>query len=240
MKSRFTILLPFLLLCETGSSYASDRAKAIVQATAQETIEQRFPDDAHRLEVRVIRTSGEWDEEKDLRLLFPSGEELPRAHTQVRILTGSDIDGWQENGWAYLYVAHFDSVAMSGTTLLKNERIDPSWISYSWIETTNFHGKPLRPRDIVLLLKEGDIFASRAIKEGKVLRRNDVRSAYAADTGDAVYMSYRRGRINLTVPCQAREPGSQGDVIRLYSTETQTNYRARLTGPGTAEWVETR
>ena len=57
--------------------------------------------------------------------------------------------------------------------------------------------------------------------------------------GDPVLMAYARGIITLKLNCKAREPGAVGDEIRLYAPNTDTTYRARLTAPGQAEWIET-
>ncbi|MEX1055510.1 MAG: flagella basal body P-ring formation protein FlgA, partial [Rhodothermales bacterium] len=61
----------------------------------------------------------------------------------------------------------------------------------------------------------------------------------AAETGDHVTLNYRRGAVQLRLTCKARESGAVGDVIRVYSDDTRSMYRARLTARGKADWIST-
>ena len=85
----------------------------------------------------------------------------------------------------------------------------------------------------------GPLFATRHLREGRTLRRGDLRAAFTADIGDAVTMRYRRGGLALDLRGQAREAGHVGDAIRLHVPDTNTTYRARLTAAGEADWIET-
>ncbi|MCH8962784.1 MAG: flagella basal body P-ring formation protein FlgA, partial [Bacteroidetes bacterium] len=141
--------------------------------------------------------------------------------------------------WALLYVAHFDSVVIARATMPSGDEVILATASIAWMETTTFRGAPLRPDELRALIQEGALFATRTIREGRVLRHADVRRAYAAETGATVMMRYRRGRLQFDLSCKARQAGHLDDAIRLYSSETGKTYRARLTGPGAAEWIET-
>ena len=52
-------------------------------------------------------------------------------------------------------------------------------------------------------------------------------------------MRFERSGLHLNLTCKARETGHVDDEIRLYSTDTGKTYRARLTAPGAATWIET-
>ena len=52
-------------------------------------------------------------------------------------------------------------------------------------------------------------------------------------------MRFERSGLHLNLTCKARETGHVDDEIRLYSADTGKTYRARLTAPGAATWIET-
>lgn len=215
------------------------RIIAQVRSAAESALREQFPGDFYRFDVRVVRTGGDLNPEAATRIVLPQAAALPRAHTQVDVLQGDGASGYVKTGWALLYVAHFDSVMTAQTTLKPGAAVSPSDVGAAWMETTRFHGDPLRPADFARLQAQGQAIATRYLREGGALRSADLRAPYAADTGEAVLMRYRRGRVLLHFPCKAREPGYLDDTIRLHSSETGATYRARLTGPGAAEWIET-
>lgn len=234
----FVASLIVLLTLLAPPSGPHDDAAARIRAAAQHQLAEHFPAEAHRLQVRVKRTGGRIPSDGPLRLAFPEEHALPRAHTQVKVLR-PEGSGWAKTGWALLYVAHFDSVAVAREDLGDDEPVSAADLQAAWTETTQFRGEPLHPADVRALLARGEVFMAHAVREGRLLRRSDVRAAYAADTGETVALRYRRGTIRFELSCTAREPGHVGDDIRLYSSETDRMYRARLTGPGTADWLET-
>jgi len=210
-----------------------------VRTLSEAVLATRYPAEAPRLAVRVKRIEAALDELAPVRLVFPEDDALPRGTTQVTLLQDAGEAGWQKAGWALLYIAHYDSVMMTATTVRADAEVDPAALHVAWIETTTFRGEPLRPADWQARLHDGAVFATRILREGQALRRSDLRPAYAAEPGAVVLMRYRRRGVAFDVVCKAREAGLAGEAVRLYSTDTGNLYRARLTGPGTAEWLET-
>jgi len=233
--------LLFIILLTPLAAFAQDEGPQAVRVRvlAEQVLAERYPDDAHRLELRVKRVEATFEAGAGLRLDFPAKDQWPRGTTQVKLFTGSDAAGWQKAGWALLYVAHFDSVVVARATMPSGDEVILAEAGIAWMETTTFRGAPLRPDELRALIQEGALFATRTIREGRVLRHADVRRAYAAEVGAAVMMRYRRGSLTFDLACKARQAGHLDEAIRLYSSETGKTYRARLTGPGTAEWIET-
>lgn len=232
------VLTLFLLLFLAPEYAASDPpVSERIRDAARETLEVRFPEEAHRLQIRVIRTGGALPGEEQLKVTFQEPEVLPHAHAKVDVWKETRGD-WTRAGWALLYVSHFDSVVVARARFSKGDRIAPEDVTFAWVDVTGFRGQPLHPAEY-RSLAGGEVFAARPLQERRPLRSGDLRPPFAADTGDVVRMHYRRGVIRLQVPCRAREPGFTGDLIRIYNTDTDTMYRARLTAPGEAEWVST-
>lgn len=202
------------------------------------TLATRFPDDVHRLSVRVIRTGGKLDIDQPVRLDLPSSAALPRAHLQAKVYQPTDAL-WQEKGWVMLYVSHFDSVGVTVKPVKKDERITTEDIRFSWLETTRFRGDPLTPAKVHRLFSQGDVFAHRHLKEERSLRADDVRNALDVELGQAVVMTYRRNQFALELTCKARTQGFAGDEIKLFAPATNKTYRVLITGPGKADWLET-
>lgn len=207
-----------------------------VVAAAEAVLAERYPADAHRFEVRVLRTGGTVDETAPLRVDLPDGAEVPQGHTQVDVLARG-ASGWEKTGWALLYVAHYDSVVVARRSVRRGDAVTSADLGAAWIETSSFHGEPLRTADLHAF--GPDLFSERPLREGRALRRGDLRPPYAADTGEAVTLLFQRGALTLELPCHAREPGFVGEEIRLFSNATDATYRARLTAPGVAEWTAT-
>lgn len=242
MLLRSLSILPLLLLWTVPAgavpTEASADPPAQIVAAARQELARRFPGAAARLQVRLVRSGGALDAES-VRLVFPEEGALPRAHTQVDVLTRKGQEGWRKTGWALLYVAHYDSVLVTRRRIRGGESLPDGSLQAAWTEITTFRGAPMRPSDLRALRAQGPAVAARALRAGRVLRQTDLRPPYAADTGDTVLMQYRRGPLVLHLSCQAREPGLPGEVIRLYSPDSGSTYRARLTGKGTAEWIGT-
>ncbi len=209
-----------------------------IRVAAEAALAEHFPAEAHRLRVRVIRTGGAVTDEAGLKVTFQSSDAMPRAHAKVDVWSQAS-DGWTKAGWALLYVSHFDSVVVARESIAQGGAVTPEQVTFAWMDVTGFRGEPLRPAAYRALARN-DVFAARPLRERRPLRAGDLRPPFAANTGDAVLMQYRRGKITLRMACKAREPGFIGDVIRLYNPDTDTMYRARLTAPGVAKWMETR
>ncbi len=217
---------------------AAQPVEARILGAARAALEAAYPEQAGRLEVRVVRTGGDLPGEGPIRLLLPPGGGLPRGRIQAGMQTQGSGGVWREAGWAQIYIAHFDSVATPIRTVNKDDAIAPGDVTFAWIETTRFTGEPLTPA-LFRELAAAPLFAHRHLAADRALQRDDVRPAYAATTGDPVEMTYRREHLLLSIKGQARSPGFVGDSIRLYAPATKTMYKVRLTGPGAAEWIET-
>ncbi len=205
---------------------------------AHAVLAERFPTEAHRLEVRVMRTSASLEDPTAVEVAFPSLDQLPRGRTQVR-LRAQTPTGPRDAGWAQLYVAHYDSVMITRRTLSGDDEITSDDVYAAWMETTRFRGEPFRASDYAALRTEHSLYATHHLSDGRTLRQSDVRPPYAATTGSQVELRYERRGLALHLRCKAREPGYIGDVIRIYAPDTDATYRARLTAPGIAEWIET-
>lgn len=201
---------------------------------ALEAITSRAPELAPRVRVSVIRSpNADEESEESLTVELPAVPVIPRGRLQVRLTRGG-----QSTGTALINVAHFDSVGVVTSPIASSGEITPGTIRFVWMETTRFAGQPLTPR---LLAQWGDqaIVARRSLRADRPLRATDLGPRPAAETGDAVRMVYRRGTFKLELSCRARDRGQIGDIIRIYADDSDTMYRARLTAPGRAEWIET-
>ncbi len=209
-----------------------------VRMAAVELFEERFPGLASSLQVRVERVGSKVDGASAVRIRLNHSESIPKGHTQVRLLSQDGGDAWSDAGWALLYVAHFDTIAITQTNIAKNEPVTDGDVTFAWMETTTFRGEPMRPA-VFRKLAEAGLFAARPLRSGESIRIGDVRPAYAVDTGESLTMTYEKNGIALKLTCQAREPGLTGEIIRAYSPDTKATYKVELTGRGTAIWIST-
>jgi len=208
-----------------------------VRSAVESLFKERFPEASNGLDVRIVRMGLTIESASSLRVRLNHSESIPKGHTQVRLMAQND-NAWDDAGWALLYVAHFDSVAIARRDVARGDAVERDDIAFAWMETTTFRGQPLRPGDL-RALNADDIFAHRPLRSDHAVRLTDLRPSYVADTGQDVTVTYRRNGVELKMACQARESGFLGDVIRAYSPDTKTTYKVVLTGPGTATWKST-
>ena len=233
----FCLFLILLALLPAHHRSQSPMEERIIGA-ALETLSARYPDEAHRFEVRVVRLQGDPEEGFPLRLRFINNRDVPRAHVRAEIQ--QDRDGsWLRTGWATLYVAHYDSVIVAKRRLHKRERVDESAFMVGWQDVTSFRGFLLQTGRYRRLLANDALIADQIIEAGEVVRENALRNPFAAQLGDLVQMHYKQGNINLKIPTRARNEGQIGDLIRVYASSTKNMYRVRLTDKGQAEWQAT-
>jgi flagella basal body P-ring formation protein FlgA len=202
-----------------------------VRAAAADLLAEQFPEAADRLEPRVLRLSADVPDGADLRLALQSGDGLPSGHTRADILTDAG-----RAGWALLYVAHFDSVAVARRPLARGDTVDAGAVEVAWLETTRFHGDPVHPS---ALRGGARPTARRPVDAGEALRQSSLAWPMAVDTGDRVRVRYRRRGFLLALDGAAREPGAVGEAIRVHCRSTGATYRVRVTAPGQADWLET-
>lgn len=230
------------LFAPAASDYASELASdeissEDVREAAERFMAERFPEMSSRLQVRVERIGSRVESASSIRIRLTNSESIPKGRASVRLLARNG-DSWEDAGWALLYVAHFDSVAIAQSSVSKGTALSDGDISFAWMETTTFRGQPLSPDEYRSLVQQ-DLYAARAIRAGGAVRVDDIRPPYAVETGQSLTMTYRKNGIELKMTCQAREPGLKGDVIRVYSPDSKSTYKVELTGPGAAQWIST-
>lgn len=208
-----------------------------VRRTVEAILHERYPGKVQTLEVRVMRLESTAQTAQSLRARLKQVDSVPRGHTHIRLHALAE-NGWADVGWALLYVAHFDSVAIAKRDVASGEEVLLEDLTLGWMETTSFRGEPLRAAD-VRSLDDESMFARRPLRAGKAIRKGDLRESYAAQAGETITVTYRRAGIELKLRCQAREPGHSGDVIRAYNPDTKTIYLVELTGSGAAIWKST-
>jgi flagella basal body P-ring formation protein FlgA len=59
------------------------------------------------------------------------------------------------------------------------------------------------------------------------------------ELNQSLTLRIQRGTLMLSLPVRARETAAIGDIIRVYSPELKTMYKARIADAQTAVWVAT-
>jgi flagella basal body P-ring formation protein FlgA len=223
-------MLRLLALLLLASAPAAAQDASPVAAAVQAQVDARYPDMAGHLVVRAERVPDAAAALNSPRVSWTDRGRAPNGPLSVAV---TDADG-RAVGRARVFVARFDSVVSVSQTLRKGDDASAA-LTIAWTETTRLSGNPLTARD----LPPNALFATRHLRAGRTLRTGDLRSAFAADIGDAITMRYRRGGLSLDLRGHAREAGHVGDAIRLHVPDTNTTYRVRLMADGVAHWVET-
>ncbi len=200
---------------------------------AWQALAARYPAEAPALEVRIDRAADAVLNVDTPLVVWPADADVPRGRVQVRVQDATGRDA----GVAMLFVAHFDSVVVTRGAVASGDEVDASALEAVWRETTRLRGGWLRARDLATMPEA--LFATRYLRADVPLRPGDLRPPYAAEPGQPVDLRYTRGAVAFTLRAEAREAGHVGDTIRLFLSDTRTTYRARLTAPGEAVWVET-
>ncbi|MFT5143667.1 MAG: flagella basal body P-ring formation protein FlgA [Thalassolituus oleivorans] len=219
------------------SSVASMSPEDAILSAATRAVAGRIPGSAGSVEVSVVRVSdlpeGTTFGPSAVHVELPQSPVVPKGRLQISFSVGTE-----RLGTALIQVAHFDSVAIAIEQFSSGDAIIPSSLHFVWMETTRFSGEPVTPGTLDRW-GDAELMARRYLRTDSPLRTTDIGPRPAAETGEPVRMSYRRGAFLLDLSCRARERGQLGDIIRLYADDSDTVYRARLVGAGRAEWIET-
>lgn len=203
-----------------------------VRLATLEALAGRLPGAVDRIRVMVHRIPTH-EGSGEVAVSLPDHPVVPRGRLQVPV----SVDN-ERVGSAMVEVAHFDSVATLIESVSTGDSVLPASFRYVWMDVTRFSGDPLTPARLAAMA-DTDLIAHRSLRADRPLRATDIGPRPAAETGDPVRMTYRRGAFVLEMACRARDRGQIGDIIRIYADDSDTMYRARLTAPGRAEWVET-
>ena len=237
MYNACLLVAGYCMLALWFSDKPTDLDHAIAD-TAESIIESRYQTGNTDIDVRIIRTGGTIIADGALDIVLPEQSRIPRANIRVDIYSGPPNEDRQV-GWAILFVAHYDSVMVANRAFRQEDQIPDDNLVSVWTETTRFHGEPLTPDALQAIRLEGEIFARRHLTAHRLLRIQDIRNAYAIKTGESVNMLYNHRGVLLELTCKARKHGFAGEVVKMFSTDTKLMYKARITGQGTAVWLET-
>lgn len=225
---------------------AQDRANATapaleerVRQAALRQLGAQYPESARRFEVRVDQVEPPAGRSDTLRVALRGGRRIPRSHHQVDLEVRTASGSWRRTGWALLDVALYDSVVVAREDLSSGETLSEAQTESAWMDVTDLRGLPMTTAGLRQARSSARTVLTRPVRQGEVLRADDLRGSYAADVGDPLLLRYERGPVRARLDCKAREPGSQGEVIRVYCASTRSMYRARLTEAGRARWLTT-
>ena len=73
---------------------------------------------------------------------------------------------------------------------------------------------------------------SRSLRQGEIVKINDLRPAKLVSKGDVVTLTYVLNNLELVVSVESLEDGRLGDKIRLKNTESGEVIRGKVTGKG--------
>lgn len=191
------------------------------------------------ISVRVDQVDAALRKNDELRLEFSNHWETPRGRVQADILSKTSGNRWTKNGWALLYVSHYDSVVVSRSTFRPDDKLGRDEIKHIRTNVTKLRNEPLTSEQFRSQCTNEPCFVRQYIREGDLIRRDAIRHRYAAKAGEMVEMLYRRHGISANLQCRARQSGYVGDVVRISCSSTGSIYRVELTDDGTAEWRET-
>lgn len=244
MRILVTLLL-VATIAASGTSPVRAQADSSLEDRIREAVllqmEERLPGSARSLEIRIEQLEPPSAKVDSLRVALGSAR-IPRGRHQVdlEVRTGSGpTESWQPSGWALLHVAHYDSVVVAREALSPGQAVEPRSVETVWMDVTDVRGLPLSAGALRNARGSGRTVMNRSVQRGELLQADDLRGSYAADTGDQLLLRYERGPVQARLDCRARQPGSQGEIIRVYCGSTRSTYRARLTGGGEATWVTT-
>jgi len=81
----------------------------------------------------------------------------------------------------------------------------------------------------------GDWVARRTIISGAVLTSSDLTTPAAVKSGESVTLLVKCGSVVLSTTAEAKQDGRIGDSIKVHSSVSEEDVRARVTGPGAVE-----
>ena len=77
----------------------------------------------------------------------------------------------------------------------------------------------------------------RAIKEGEIISRENLRRARDVESGESIELEVRSGELVLVTQAHAVTGGKQGDRVIVRNSSTKKNFAAVVTGPAKARTI---
>lgn len=91
---------------------------------------------------------------------------------------------------------------------------------------------PLAKSTILEITKVVGMQADRNIRDGAILRLNQLSWPKMVRSGDVVSVIARSGAMVITVTGEAKQDGNRGEWIKVTNTQSKKTISARVTGPG--------
>ncbi len=162
-------------------------------------------------------------------------DKIPRGTTRLRLHSGAS----DEEGWATVYVSHFDTLAVLTDPLPRGETMLASSIAPALHDVTQSGHQYARYRDLVTAAIHRELIATVNLSAGALIRVTATTTRPVLQRGAAVTMVHQRGDVTLRIPVVVREDAAVGDEIRARNTEFRTNYRVVVLDATLVRWVAT-
>lgn len=207
-------------------------AEALVHEKAEECISTSFEGQEIRVDLQT-----RWMPSV-LRKASPEDIESVRAE-QIRIPLSTFKVVYREHGErkekeVQLKVDLQLKAPVTAQRITAGNRIGEEDLRMSWI-TVN------RSEDLITDLSEvtGKVLR-KTLNAGSAIHRSVLSTRLKVVAGEALNLLYARNGLQITMLCEARQSGAEGEEIPIYCKETRKKYVGRITGPGEALWIQTK
>jgi flagella basal body P-ring formation protein FlgA len=210
----------------------TDETRALILEKARKALIERYNGDRYRfkLKARWIPGSLLKASPENILSVHPEGQIRRASNFQVvyQSQTGRKTELIQLTVQAEKKVPLAKKRIRSGEILLSNN-FEMRWLPVVMdrdrlvASVEKLHGKTLR----------------RTLTAGQPVREADISSEYLIEAGESVTLIYAGNGIEIGMKAEARESGSAGDEIKLFSKETRKRYLGKIKNPGTVIWIQT-
>lgn len=210
----------------------NDDVESFIIEKAREQLENHFASGEYRFEVRPRWIPDQLLKQNPDQILGVRLQGEVKRYTNFKVLY--NLQGDRRNKEIQLQVEADQKIPVVTDRVRRGEELTKEKLTIDWVSLSHHSGKYIT--DVAML--EGKKL-KRTLLSGQPVRQSFVRRELVVEAGDQVKVVIERKGIQVQITGEARENGSEGDRIKIYSNETRKKYVGEVIRPGVIEWKNT-
>ncbi len=210
----------------------NDRTRQLILKKAKTALQSGIKDEQHRISIKARWIPGSLLNVPPQNILDvqPSGPVQRNTIFDVSYTYRSH----RETAQIQLLVDSEYKIPVAASRIQAGEKLTAENLQLKWVSIPNNRGQLAFSIEEV----EGKT-VRRTLAPGQPVRMIDITTEYIIHAGDPVTVVYEANGIHIGLKAEARENGSMGDEIKIYSEETRKRYVGKVQSPQKVIWQKT-
>ena len=226
-------ILAISLFLNLNTPTRDDLASFLTQKVEHQ-LAQQYGKDAYRFNVSIKYMPNGLkgvspEQVTDIELTDPN---MPSGYAMAKVQYASGNRSEQDR--IQIFVDVWKQLLVPKERIMPGKKLAKDLFELSWVRATRLQGRYLDNFDAL----KGKV-SQRLLPAGKPIPPSGVRSQPIINFGDTVTLQYNENGILFSLSCTARQPGAEGDRIKVYCKDTRKTYEASVINASTVKWEKT-